>query len=906
MALARACVVKAGLKAFADALAPPDVERARNIVGDLHELFLGSDIPSADVKQLLDEYRTLVDRLPAEDPILLRLEDAILQTYSDVSTLFGRQGMDEDPNDPTRLSAGQYFLTYLRTLEARGAGLPERFVSSLRRTLEHFGSDSLEVTIELKNRLFWLYRSHLREAEQSAVVQAVLERRARHAPALAASATPEFEALLEQIATLSEASSPALADIAHDVKYRFFVQPVFEQGRQAVYEEIEAHLAHLKRDPTSPDREARLRVLVDCPQPLGRFLTGRFEDAAPALRDIMLEVLTRRFYRIRSFNWLELGRLDGRSVLAAEYHLGEELLRLVVTHARKEDLVSCLQSLRDTLTNAPADRRLLLDVYVSDPGSSGDADGTSRELLAALDEAALPRRPDRVAFVVAGAGAEWAGSATPHFTFRLQDGAQFVEDTLVRGLHPMMGERLEVSRLRHFKITRQPSAEDVYLFHAVAHDNPRDQRLFAFGEVRDLTVVRDAEGSVVQIPHLERLVLEIFTAMREFQLRRPPDERLVWNRIVLSIAEPFALSRRELVDIGRRLAPLGEGLDLEKLTLVGPMPDPDNGQVRRLAVNISNPSGRGLRVRYLEPHDRPIQPLTEYESKVVRMRQRGLTYPYEVVRLLTPDPSHAAADLPAGEFIEHDLDEAGVLVPVARPYGRNAANIVVGLIRNFTPEYPEGMTRVILLGDPSREMGSLAEPECRRILAALDLAIRMKVPLEWFALSAGAKISKQSGTENMDWIAIVLRRIVEFTQAGGEINIVVTGINVGAQPYWNAEATMLMHTRGILVMLPESAMVLTGKTALDYSGSVSAEDNTGIGGYERVMGPNGQAQYWAHDLNSACHILLRHYGHTYLVPGERFPRRAQTADPTTRDVCTYQHGRVGAGRVRARRRCPLA
>jgi len=32
-------------------------------------------------------------------------------------------------------------------------------------------------------------------------------------------------------------------------------------------------------------------------------------------------------------------------------------------------------------------------------------------------------------------------------------------------------------------------------------------------------------------------------------------------------------------------------------------------------------------------------------------------------------------------------------------------------------------------------------------------------------------------------------------QAGGIVNVVVAGINVGAQPYWNAEATMLMHTR---------------------------------------------------------------------------------------------------------------
>jgi acetyl-CoA carboxylase carboxyltransferase component len=151
-----------------------------------------------------------------------------------------------------------------------------------------------------------------------------------------------------------------------------------------------------------------------------------------------------------------------------------------------------------------------------------------------------------------------------------------------------------------------------------------------------------------------------------------------------------------------------------------------------------------------------------------------------------------------------------------------------------------------------------------------------------------------SGTENMDWIAAVLRRIIEFTQGGGELNVVVSGINVGAQPYWNAEATMLMHTRGILVMTPESAMVLTGKQALDYSGGVSAEDNFGIGGYERIMGPNGQAQYWARDLADACRLLRAHYEYTYVVPGERFPRRAHTADPVDRDVRGAPHAAPGS------------
>ena len=286
----------------------------------------------------------------------------------------------------------------------------------------------------------------------------------------------------------------------------------------------------------------------------------------------------------------------------------------------------------------------------------------------------------------------------------------------------------------------------------------------------------------------------------------------------------------------------------------------------------------------------PMKPLAAYDQKVVKMRQRGMLYPYEIVKMLTPTRDETRADFPPGDFVEHDLDDEGNLVPVDRPYGQNKANIIVGVIRSFTSKYPEGMTRVLLLGDPSKDLGAIAEPECRLILGALDLAREKNVPLEWFTLSAGAKISMDSGVENMDWIARVLRGLIEFTQAGGEVNLIVNGINVGAQPYWNAEATMLMHTRGVLIMTPKGAMVLTGKRALDYSGSVSAEDNQGIGGYDRIMGFNGQAQYFARDINEACRILMRHYDHTYVAPGERFPRQAQTNDPVDRDVQLYPHG----------------
>jgi len=125
-------------------------------------------------------------------------------------------------------------------------------------------------------------------------------------------------------------------------------------------------------------------------------------------------------------------------------------------------------------------------------------------------------------------------------------------------------------------------------------------------------------------------------------------------------------------------------------------------------------------------------------------------------------------------------------------------------------------------------MGSLTEAECRRIIGALDLAEKLRLSVEWLPISAGAKIDMVSGTENLDWTAQALKRIVEFTQAGGEINIIVSGINVGAQSYWNAEATMLMHTRGLLIMTEDASMLLTGKKALGAQWAGSGQSKKSV------------------------------------------------------------------------------
>src|SRR5262249_27893850 len=152
-------------------------------------------------------------------------------------------------------------------------------------------------------------------------------------------------------------------------------------------------------------------------------------------------------------------------------------------------------------------------------------------------------------------------------------------------------------------------------------------------------------------------------------------------------------------------------------------------------------------------------PLDDYGQKVLQARRRGTSYPYELTDMLAG---------PGGSFTEYDLDASGALAPADRPKGLNRAGIVAGAATTPAERCPEGMARVALLGDPTKALGALSEPECARVIAALDLAERLRVPVEWYALSAGARIAMDSGTENMDWIAAALRRIVRFTQDGGE------------------------------------------------------------------------------------------------------------------------------------------
>jgi acetyl/propionyl-CoA carboxylase alpha subunit/acetyl-CoA carboxylase carboxyltransferase component len=861
-------------------------ERADRRIDDLSASVLGFDADPAGDRRLLSSYLAARDELAAEGYVPLAEEISVLELVADFAELSRNRPVEQERHTELLVhSPKEHFHAYLQSLDADRAALPDDFRDKLARVLRHYGVEDFERTPQLEEAVFRIFLAQQRPAPEINLATSILQRWLGE-PAPAEQEAAAARDALDRLVVATQLRFPVVGDLARSVRFRWFDQPLVDQERASVLDGVSDRLAALAAEPDAPDHAARVDELASIPEQIVRFLADRLHAEPDGLpeHEPMLEVLIKRHYREHELHGLHTFVAGGRPFAVADYTLDGRATHLTSTIGAVAELAP--GSALDTAVSAdvwarPEGHQSVVDLYLSwpeEPESPDEASDRLAELLAALPFAREVRR-------VAVATSPGRGRPISYFTFRPADGA-LTEDRLVRGVHPMVGRRLNLWRLTAFDVTRLEAPEDVLLYECVARDNPDDRRLVALAQVRQVVVVRDDEGQVTGLPHVERAIANCLEAIRRVRSSRGSRaSKLDMNHVWVQIWPTIEADLGQLTALQTRIAPLTAGAGIEEVLVQANVATDPGSAPLPIAGRFSYQPGSGVVGTVGAPPTERLKPLDDYASKVVRARRRGLVYPYELQSMIAGD---------GGTVVEHDLDDAGALVPVDRPLGLNKAGLIVAVVSSPTVRHPEGVTRVVLSGDPLRSLGSVAEAECARVIAAIDLAERMQVPVEWYSLSAGARISMDSGTENMDWVARALKRIIEFTQSGGEINIVVAGINVGAQPYWNAEATMLMHTKGILVMTPDSAMVLTGKQSLDFSGGVSAEDNFGIGGYDRVMGPNGQAQYWAKDLAGARDILMAHYEHAYIAPGESGPRRVTTTDPVDRDVTLSPHTATGS------------
>jgi acetyl/propionyl-CoA carboxylase alpha subunit/acetyl-CoA carboxylase carboxyltransferase component len=896
------------LDAMVDADAD-ELARALSAVNDeIRHIVLGYDAFESRVKSLI----TFLDApLPGElTPELIGKLAEVRQelvVFADVEQLFTRRQTVGEQGE-LHPSNNAHLHTFLRRMRTRGAGLDEAFLGKLRAALAHYGVHNLDYNDALERVVLRLFASQAAPDVRFRLVTAVLHRVTNLVEAgLDLRADIELKDALVRIATLRGQVPDSIADAVSSASYRIFQRPELERAIDHTTQRLERWLGQADTETVPPEHV--LRDLAVAPIRRFRMIEGWLSEAHPLRQAVATAAYVRRLYVPR----LPLPHSPSQAAEGTFRMLlgpGDVVLARVAKPAQilDEVRVLCRQMRREE--SAKLELLVPLDSLEQREAAAAIVDSALAQCLAESEGSRGPLAVERLtlSFVVPGLGPS-------HETW--YPSAQGISRAALFGLHPEAAARVELARYQSFHLERINAAEDIYCFHGRSKDIPDDERVFVLADTRDRPT-EDGDDAALFVPSFERAFHEAARTLRLILATRDPRRQLHWNRIAIFLAHPIMLDRNMAQRLAQRLHPATRHLGLERVMVRLKVLDQHDPKRAPLEVElvVSDLFGGRLDVTWREPHRAPLLPVSDYVRRVVRAKRRGLIYPYELLRMLAvtqedaetdsirtttappaPVPIDRLAPPAQSRFDEYDLDPKSKTpraIPVpGRAPGKNTSAIVFGMITTPTTKFPEGMRRVLILSDPTRDMGALAAPECDRVVAAIDLAERLSLPVEWVPVSSGARIAMNSGTENLDATARVVKRIVTFTQAGGTIHIIVSGVNVGAQSYWDSLATMLLYTRGVLIMTPRASMVLTGRAALEASGSVSADDETSIGGYERVMGPNGQAQYFAGDLGDAYRILYEHYNYTYVAPGERGPRRLPTSDPTTRNI--LEHSYKGEG-----------
>lgn len=828
-------------------------ERARQAVaGTVRRLLLGYDTEPEETALVQAFFDTPIDAGIGE-PVLRELTEIrhALAVFADTEVLFSRRPGATAGGGVTRSNDAE-LRSYLRRVEAAGAGIEPPFRELLERALRHYRIEDLTPSESLQRALFRLFAARRRRTERHRMIEAILRHLGR---LLQAGAVIEGDAnlatALGTCVVLRGEVPDTLADAAAEVRSAIFEVPEIERRTRLAADTVASVLERLDAGGHGNG---------------GRDIVRSLADSAPAIFDAVIE---ERATASRRRRCLALHALVLRLYAPAEAKPGGDLLSpdaaairidfadgrtLAAAMGRAQDPESDWDALCGAAATGPATTAAELFLH----SEVDDADDLRR-----LGDRLMARSPLAAERLTITRLHQRGGELC--VTWDVASGWR--DD---QGIHPETASRIGLQRLTDFDLQRLAAPRPLLAFLARSRSQPDDRRLFVFGEVH--AAVPGISGTLHEATFV-RVFSDTVRTLRRLRTDNVDWQELHWNRLVLVVRPAFHLTDATLRRLVDELLPATRHLGLERILVrLDLRADPTAVASTPRELVIEPASSGPARIEWREPHTAPLEPADNNARRVAAARRRGLIDPYEAIR------SFAGSARPGDRFDEYDLEPDGRAVCVAgRAAGENSAAVVFGISVAHTEKYPDGFERVAILSDPTRGMGSLAKAECDRIVAALDLAAARSLPVEWFATSSGARIAMDSGTENLDAVAAVVRRIIDFTQAGGEINIVVTGTNVGAQSYFDALATMLMHTRGILIMTAAGSMVLTGKRALDASGAVSAEDERAIGGFEDIMGPNGQAQYFAADLDAAYAILLRHYELTS-------PRRRRTADPSNRDI----------------------
>ena len=283
---------------------------------------------------------------------------------------------------------------------------------------------------------------------------------------------------------------------------------------------------------------------------------------------------------------------DGTAYITTRYEKNGTRRHLAAAFVDTQDLDDVAGAISRRAAEYPQDETVYLDLYAAATAAAR----TSRTACARRSSARTSRCSSS-AWCSTSPRPERGNSGADAITLRRTLDGGWEIDRDLQFVHPELAERLNLWRMSEFELERIPSPADVYLFRGVGRTNPKDERLFALAEVRELTIVRNKEGRVVSLPELEHMLAETLGALRRVQARRSPRERLLWNRVRLDLWPEVDLAPEEAGALIDRYARETEGLGIETVIIKGRMRDMRGGEMKERELRLFAPAGRGVHRR---------------------------------------------------------------------------------------------------------------------------------------------------------------------------------------------------------------------------------------------------------------------------------------------------------------------
>ncbi|KAI8984589.1 acetyl-CoA carboxylase [Mycotypha africana] len=368
-----------------------------------------------------------------------------------------------------------------------------------------------------------------------------------------------------------------------------------------------------------------------------------------------------------------------------------------------------------------------------------------------------------------------------YYTFR--ESQDYEEDETIRHIEPAMAYQLELARLSNFNI--QPvtiETRQLYVYYAVAKENPSDCRFFIRALVRPGRVKDSMRTADYLISESDRLLKEILDTLEIVSQEYKNSD---CNHLFINFIPTFAIETNEveqaLTDFIDR-----HGKRLWKLRVTGGeirfniQPKASSQAPIPIRFVIDNVSGFVLKVDVYQEiktekdswvlksltrvagHMNMLPVSTPYPTKEWLQPRRykahlmGTTYVYdfpELFRQATQNQwnqylrgkksTNEMKKLPSQlmEATELVLDEdTNELREQIRAPGTNNVGMVAWIVTLRTPEYPEGRRIIVIANDITFKIGSFGVAEDTVFYKASELARKLGIPRIYLSANSGARI----------------------------------------------------------------------------------------------------------------------------------------------------------------------